>query len=464
MNVETIVNPQSWAEQNFGTAELGDPRRTRRAVDTAAHLLNNPMASLPVQLQQTKNLKATYRLFEQKDVTFKNLSTPHWQQTRLSSTSEPVVLMVQDTTELDYSAFATTTGLGPIGDNRGRGFLLQTVLSVIPKPRQVLGIAAQEPFVRKTAPEGETRYERRKRNQKEGCESDIWGKLVKDIGQAPEGSRWVHVGDRGADIFTLMKECLKQRSDFLFRVAHNRLVQTSDETIAHLFSVAKDLPELDRRELLIPAEHERKARTATLALSYTRLQIQSPVDLPIEEPITASFVRVWELNAPEGVEPIEWLLLTSVAVESVPDGWECVEWYRCRWLVEDYHKCLKTGCNIQKRHLQSEAGLERLLAILAIVAVTLLQLRELVRLDPKALAHEVLSSELVNVVANLAKVDPQSLTVEGFWKAVAKKGGYLGRNGDGPPGWQTLWRGWLRIEDIMEGVRLAPLLPAQRCG
>jgi hypothetical protein len=133
-------------------------------------------------------------------------------------------------------------------------------------------------------------------------------------------------------------------------------------------------------------------------------------------------------------------------------------------VVEDYHQCLKTGCSMEERQLQDGEGLMRLLGFLAPAAVRLLQLREIARLNPERLATQALPEELVKVVALLAGVSPKTLTVGDLWRQVAQLGGYLSRRRDGPPGWKTLWRGWLYIQTLLEGVHLAARLPPLKCG
>src|SRR5439155_25590958 len=198
MNTQEVLDPQQWAERTFGGVQLHDRRRSRRAVKAASHLAENPLGSLPAQMHTWKETKAWSRLLDEPDVTFAALMQPHLQQTREQAMSSPVVLLVQDTTAIDLSHRHKISGVGHIGNERGRGFFVQTVLAVRPEMREVLGCMAQEPFVRIPAPQGEQRYGRRKREERE---TDVWMRQVHAIGTPEPGSVWVHVGDRGADMF-----------------------------------------------------------------------------------------------------------------------------------------------------------------------------------------------------------------------------------------------------------------------
>src|SRR5438552_2111280 len=161
MNTQEVLNPKSWAERTFGGVQLHDLRRTRRAVKAASNLAENPLGSLPAQMHTWKETKALYRLLDEPDVTFAALMHPHLQQTREQALSSPVVLLVQDTTDIDLSHRHKISGVEQIGNERGRGFFVQTVLAVRPERREVLGCMAQEPFVRVPAPQGEQRHQRR---------------------------------------------------------------------------------------------------------------------------------------------------------------------------------------------------------------------------------------------------------------------------------------------------------------
>ena len=142
-------------------------------------------------------------------------------------------------------------------------------------------------------------------------------------------------------------------------------------------------------------------------------------------------------------------------VNADEQAWERVAWYRCRWIVEDHHQCLKTGCRIQERQVQSADRLMRLLGLFSPVAVRLLQLRTFSQQTPDRPASEVVEVQAVAIIATRTAQSPSMLTVKAFWTEVARMGGYLARAGDGPPGWKTLWKGWLQLQTLLEGVHLA---------
>lgn len=412
-----------------------------------------PGASIPQQMRSWKATKAAYRFLGDEAYQYLDLIRPHWEQTRQVARKQELVLMVQDLTTLDYTPYQQLIhGLGPIGDNRGQGLQMTTVLSVLPQPRQVLGIAYQQPFFREFHPHQETRTQRARRAK----ESDVWLQAVEAMGPSPAGVRWVHVGDRGADMYAFFDTCRQQACGFLVRICQNRRMLTLEGEVRYLKTFAAQLPAVDEQTLGLPARPGEPARQVRLRLAFSPLLLSSGWMNAKRPPVPVWVIRVWEVDPPDWVaEPIEWFLLTSVPTESIDQAWERVDWYRCRWLVEDFHQCLKTGCQIEQRRLEEANSLLRLLAILAPIAAEMLRLREQARLDPELPAAAVLPADLLLVVADLAERSPEAMTLQEFWRAVAQQGGYLGRKHDGPPGWKSLWRGWLDIQTLLRGFRLA---------
>jgi hypothetical protein len=186
--------------------------------------------------------------------------------------------------------------------------------------------------------------------------------------------------------------------------------------------VAASWPVQAERDLELEATKTSKARTAHLAISCGRRRLLPPrqQEKTDRRPIVVWVVRVWELEPPEGVEGLWWLLLTSVRVEAVEQAWERVDWYRARWLVEDYHQGLKTSCRIEERQLQEYDSLRTWLGLLAPVAVRLLQLRAAARQEPEQPTSQVLPADLVEVVAYLDQRPAQTMTSQQCWYAIAR--------------------------------------------
>src|SRR3989440_507674 len=478
METSTLLSARAWAEQTFGSVRLGHRSRTARAVTMATAIAHDPAASLPQQMGSEAASHAAYRFLQTPEVSYEHLIRPHIEQTRAAMGKPQRVLLIQDTTEVDYQHHPTTTGLGPIGNGSHHGFLLQTVLAVEPDSRQVLGLAHQEPFLRKSVPKGETKREREQRER----ESQVWQRSVQAIGEPPAGVQWIHVGDRYSDMFPFLWACRQQQCDFVVRAAQDRcvdlLVDQADAPLPprshhrpragqpaaakpqHLFEVVRGWSAVGEQDLHLEATKQTKARVAHVVLSFGCLRLLPPEHQPASQgrPLVVWVIRVWEPEPPEGVEALEWILLTSVPTATLAQAWQRVDWYRARWIVEDYHQGLKTGCSIELRQLQSYEALRRLLGLLAPTAVRLLQLRAVARETPERLASEILPTDLVQVVALLAKVPAAALTAQQCWYAIARCGGYLRRRNSGPPGWKTLWKGWFYVQTLLEGVHLATRL------
>jgi hypothetical protein len=170
-------------------------------------------------------------------------------------------------------------------------------------------------------------------------------------------------------------------------------------------------------------------------------------------------VVVEEIDPPADAEPIHWTLLTTIPVESFEDAWRVVGWYEDRWLVEEWHKALKTGCCLESRQLQSMDRLLPLTGVLSVVAVLLVQIKHAARTRPNQPASESVPTLWLKLLQAKRKTKTYEITNYEFWRAVAKPGGFLGRRHDGEPGWQLIWRGWKQLHTLVEGALLA-----EECG
>ena len=456
----------AWALHTFGGTQVGDRRRTARLVRIAAALAAHPEQSLARSLGDPAAGKAAYRFLHSPATSVETVTAPHRAQTLAAARAEPVVLFVQDTSELDYSHHPATRDLLPLGPGRPTGYLLQSVLALRPPgaepagPGTVLGLAALEPQLRVPKPAGESRTERAQRPR----ESDLWLRQVAAIGPPPPGARWVHVGDRGADMLRLFQTAQDVATDVLVRVSQNRKIARDDAVPGYLLPTARAQPAgTERRTLALPTRGGVRGRTATLVVGWRPVTLQ-PTWLPAERragpaPLPGWVVRVWEPDPPAGTDGLEWILFTTVATLTEADAWERVRWYQQRWVVEEYHQALKTGCRIEAAQLRDRDALWTLLGICAPVAVRLVQLRSAARQTPSAPATTLFSATTVRVVAALTGQPTAAMTVQRCWRLIARLGGHWGRTGDGEPGWKTLWYGWQKVQDVETGVHLAAAWP-----
>ncbi len=456
--------PAGWAEAQFGAVELGDRRRARRAVRLATRMVRHPSASLPAQTGAWRDAKAGYRLFAREEVTFEALQAPHRRQALAAAGMRPVVLQIQGTSELDYTSHEALYDLGPIGNGGGRGFLLHSSLAVDPEGTgQILGLTDQQLLLRQPAPKGETRTQRKQRRR----ESQLWAESVSRVGRSPADSRWVHVTDRGGDDFSFFTACAAWGAGFLTRIYADRRMaagHTASAPEGHLLTWARTLPALGQQTVELRGRPKRKARTAELNVSFAAVTVFPPwLERKQMEPVRCWLVRAWESNPPAGEEALEWVLLTSESVETAEFAREVTRWYSFRWLVEEYHKCLKTGCAVEQRQLQTRTRLEACIGMLAIVAVQLLQLKFVARQAPQSAALKAGPVSHVRVLAVYLNRRAEDWSVYEFWREVAKPGGFLARKNDREPGWQTLWRGWQKLDLMTLGANLAQSEP-NKCG
>jgi hypothetical protein len=167
-------------------------------------------------------------------------------------------------------------------------------------------------------------------------------------------------------------------------------------------------------------------------------------------------LRVWELDPPAHVkEPLEWILLTNVPVQTFEDACERLDWYACRWIIEEYHKAMKTGCRVEKMESTNQERLQPAIAWVSVLAIFLLTLRDTSRRSEadQRPARELIPAEYVTVLSVWRFQTPhRDLTVRDFYFALARLGGHQNRKHDHPPGWLVLWRGWTQLHAMVEGA------------
>jgi hypothetical protein len=455
-----VRDHEAWVEEQFGGCSLGDKRRTNRLQVVAKNMLESPEKSLPRQNVNWSDVKGAYRLFDNEHVTLEAVCEQHWQQSRRTKPGR--YLLISDTTDINRFTHHATTGLGMLGDGKGRGVQLHNCLVYNSDEKLIEGAAGALLYYRSHVPKNETRAQRLRRVR----ESELWGNLVTKIGSAPEGSHWIHVFDRGGDNFEAMCRIRETGCDWVIRAAKlNRKVIDEQGKKRYLSEVIQDAEFLGSYDLYLRSRQGVKARTAHIKVSVARVTFPKPQhrspwlrQCGISE-LAMNVVIVQESNPPKGVSPVHWVLLTSLPIESFDDAWQVIEDYEHRWLIEEYHKVIKTGCNIEGPALRTAERLEPLLGLISVIGIRLFQMKLLGRSQRAAKAKtHVPSSWLKCLKLARPKVKLTGMTVYEFFRELAKMGGFLARKHDGEPGWQTVWEGFQKMQSLLAGLRLAGVI------
>lgn len=449
----------SFGERHFGAALLGHQRRTQCLARIADQIYRHPGGTLPAKLHEPKDYKAMDRLMNRPETTHAAVLEAHRQHTlQRMQQSTGTVLVLHDTTELDYSGLQSIRDLGPIGGGLNRGFLCHNSLAFDPQRHEVLGLANQILHCRRHVGRKEKVRAKRERRDRE---SRLWPDGVAAIGPAPEGCSWVHVADRGADTFEFLGWPWRPHEGFVIRSKVNRVIRRGHDANGpkdYLHTYLRTLPLQGRREVFVSARPGQPERTAVVAVAFAAVLLCPPHvqrGLYEKRPLRLWAVRVAEVNPPKGVKPLEWMLLTNRPVATLEDAWQREAWYECRWVIEEYHKAQKTGCAIEELQFTSSAALTPMIALLSVVAVTLLNLREASRRPDAQMrpATDLVDARYVAVLSawRYKKVRP-ALSIHDFFYAVARLGGHQNRKRDRRPGWLVLWRGWMALQHMVDGA------------
>jgi hypothetical protein len=456
----------SFGQLHFGSARLGDARRTKRLVRIADQIMAHPGGSLPHKMRNWSELTGVYRLVQAEQVTHQAVIQAHCQRTlELAKQAGSVVLRIHDTTELDYSHVPALHGqLGQVGDGSGFGYQCHNTLAVT-EQREVLGLLSQILHKRREVPGGETGTQKREHPLRE---SRLWPIGVQACGSAPQGCLWVDVADRGADTFEFLDHLHRNGCRYVIRCARDRALAGDDHVATdrihrYLLDYTRDLPTLGQRTVQLNRQQKtrrkplRKPREARMRVAAGPVSIAVPhfaCGAYRKEPLDLWVVHVCEIDPPPGEEAMEWILLTNLATETFEQACQRVDWYCCRPIIEELHKGMKTGCGIESMQFEYADRLEPMIGLLSVVSVVLLQLREAARgkkadLQP---ATDLLPPVFVKVLSGWRYKDPKrSMTVYEFCMALARLGGHLNRKSDGFPGWLTLWRGWEDLRLMVMG-------------
>lgn len=472
-----------WAQSEFRDVNLGDERLRKRLIKLADSLSESPESPINQACNTWPEAKAAYRFFQNDDVYEKDISASHVRQTIKRAKMQDMILSIQDTRYFSYTNHKKTTGLGVISKRPGTnvkeisslGVIMHTAFCVTTEGLP-LGILDQNIFSRKPIPEDLRANKKRSHNTNvaiEDKESARWLDSLKRMHVAVKDSnvnvRVVTVCDREGDFYELIELVNNlEGASILVRARGDRMINKSsrytEKTDCRLWSYIQGLPNQGTIEVEIPAKDQKPARTAVLETRFGSFKMNPPRNLlrhktEVLPDIDLNAVYVMERNPPEGEEPLEWMLLTDLPVNTFDEAVEKVRWYCLRWRIEVFHKILKSGLRVEQCRLQTADRLIRYLTVMSIIAWRIYWITLIARTNPELPCTPLLAEDEWKVLyskihrtKSYPKTPPRIREVVRW---IAMLGGFLARKGDGEPGVITLWRGWKRLFDLSEGWSLA---------
>jgi hypothetical protein len=445
--------PRDWAEEELACAKLPNQRMRQRAMTLARDFFARPQSNVAQACGSRAKTKAAYRFFDHPCVSMQAVLSGHYETTARRAAQESVVLAVQDTTDLDYSTHRATQQLGPIGSSElGQIGLLLHETMLYNVQGTPLGFLDVQCWVRPDEGMGEDRRDL----PIEQKESYKWLKSFEAASrlqsQCPK-TQVVSVGDSEADVYELF---LAARDDphqtkLLVRVWQDRRLAPGQR--GYLREQLKTQPAVASLKLKVPKNTNQVARTAMAELRYGPVELEAPHRKAQLGPVKLWAVWVLEVNAPAGVQPVEWILFTNMPVESPQAALEKVEWYCQRFQIEVFHRTLKSGCKIEERQLGSAERIESSLGIDLLVAWRIVHLTKLGREIPGAPCTVFFEEAQWQALIFFTTGKPPPKEPPTLWTMVllvAQLGGFLGRKGDGQPGTKSMWLGLERMDDITE--------------
>jgi hypothetical protein len=450
-------NPEDWAEEEFGSAQLFDDRLKARLLSLARDFFAQPGAPIPKACNgSTAKTKAAYRFFDNERVGMKTLIRSHVESTLERIKGHEVVLAVQDTTTLNYTAHPVTDGLGPINTTKdnGVGLILHETMafSVDGTP---LGLLDVQCWSRDPAEAGQS--DKRRSLPIEEKESVKWlqsYRAVREIQSARPETMLVSVGDREADIYELFHEALEDPNGpkLLVRAARSRQRKVEDQLLWEKMAGESLSGTI---QVHVRGAGSRKARNAKLEVRFAHVQLTPPQGKALK-PVTVWAVYAREVDPPEDVtSPLEWMLLTTIPTNTFEDATVRLVWYSKRWGIEVYHRVLKSGCRIEDRRLEHADKLETCLAIDMVIAWRVYCLTQQGRETPAQSCEILLSEDEWKILWIQAKKEPPPGKPPALGVVVpmiAALGGFLAGKGR-IPGTTTVWRGLQRLADMAQAYK-----------
>lgn len=460
--VKELFDEKSWTTVEFGSIDLGDARLKERVMTIAEDFFAKPTANIPEACGSRAKTKAVYRLCAMQTATMETLLSGHTEATLARCAKAPRVFAIQDTTTLNYTTHPRTDNLGPIGSFGAQatlGLLLHSTF-MLNESDTPLGLLDVQCWARSTESESYGKADERYDLPIEQKESYKWVKgfnAVVEAAHRASNTEFVVMGDREADIFELFEAHRSQAPrnvELLVRACHPRKICLDSGNGSYLWEYVQEQPSCGEMVIRVPRRGNRAARDARLELRFSEVNVVAPDKRNTKKysPVRLYAIAAEEVCAPEGVEPLKWLLLSTAAVTTFEEAVEKLGWYTKRWHIEVFHRTLKSGCRIENRQLGSAHSIQAALSIDLVVAWRIFHLAKLGREVPDSpctVFFEDCEWKALMCFVKKTPIPPDTPpTLKEALIHVATLGGFLGRKRDGMPGTQTLWRGIERLSDI----------------
>ena len=468
-----------WAFSEFGEVDFCDKRLSNRLLKLADNFIKSPESSINRSCSGWGETKAAYRFFQNDSIDESKILNAHSMKAVARASKYKTILAIQDTCYISYKNHKNTTGLGIIASRvrskstnfRTPGLIMHTSFA-ISTDGLPLGLLDQKINTRPEVSKELKELKKRSHNIAlpiEEKESIRWLKSLECSNSLGlEGTKIVTVCDREGDIYELFELACRKNHSVLIRASQDRVVNKksiySKKTGQKLWDLAKSFSCQGELEVSIPVRDTTPARNAVLEIRFGYFEMnprKNNVNNKIKKfgNLKLNLVYVIEKNTPEGLDPLEWMLLTDITINNFAEALEKVKWYCLRWRIEVFHKILKSGFKVEECRLQTAKRLIRYLTVMSVLAWRIFFITLLARTDPQQSCTGIFCNEEWKVLyskiyrTKTYPSTPPTIKEAVLW--VAKLGGFLGRKNDGDPGPLTLWRGWRRLFDLVDGWNLA---------
>ena len=464
----TSKSTRSWVLGEFKELCCGDSRIDRRFVTVACDAIENPAARINHASEDWAATKGAYRFFSNPKADKEKIMECHKTNTINRMKGKKTVLTIQDSSYLDFTNHTKLKGKGPIGTRQQKtsGYVMHSTLAIttegLPLGMLTLDLWARPQFEDKA---------KKPTSSKEDKESYKWIKALKEINEINSDVDIINISDREADFYDYFAEAKELDQKIIVRARYDREIQEDDSSESKEEAENKnrmwdhmskqpvcfhDRVEISRNHINLKGKNYkeyRKKRMAELEIRVGKVTLKPSKYSKKTESLVYNLIFAKEVNAPEGVTPLEWMLVTNLPIDSIEDVSKVIKYYRLRWSIEEYHKVLKTGCGIEKCLLEDTESMFRYITLFCIVAWRLFWITRMQRIDPNQPCTAALTDvEWKGLYCYLHKTKEPPDKVPTIREAivwVARLGGFLARKGDGEPGIITVWRGWSRLHDIV---------------